>query len=178
MSPRTRRGASVLVPNTSVLVPDPVEQPKDAQRDRLGSRHGLQHSKVISLEPSANVAAGPMSHPAEASPHRNGNARAARALWMPFPEMGQNNDPREIFRSCPSRDYNACFSQELRERYPFTQFNKRHPPLSCYTVGSTLQARAARARSLLRSLHLVGAVRATSICQDIFSETPLLDLQH
>ena len=68
---------------------------------------------------------------------------------MPFPAMGQNNDPQAIRRSCPSRDYVACFTKELRERYPFTQYHKRHPPPSCYTG-------AARARAVLQALHLVG----------------------
>ena len=68
---------------------------------------------------------------------------------MPFPAMGQNNDPQVIRRSCPNRDYVACFTKELRERYPFTQYHKRHPPPSCYTG-------AARARAVLQALHLVG----------------------
>lgn len=149
------------------LVPDPVEQPNNSSstlrepqeregavrahlREVWAAATGIQSNRSAFAEPSAAWLPGEslLSDPEEAS---------LRKQWrMPFPAMGQNNDPQAILRSCPSRDYSACFTKELRERYPFTQYHKRHPPPSCYTAGLvTLQAGAARARSVLQALHVV-----------------------
>ena len=149
------------------LVPDPVEQPNNSSstlrepqeregavrahlREVWAAATGIQSNRSAFAEPSAAWLPGEslLSDPEEAS---------LRKQWrMPFPAMGQNNDPQAILRSCPSRDYSACFTKELRERYPFTQYHKRHPPPSCYTAGVvTLQAGAARARSVLQALHVV-----------------------
>ena len=150
------------------LVPDPVEQPTNSSstltepweresavrahlREVWAAAKGIQPNRTAFPEPSAArlADASLLSDPDEAS---------LRKEWrMPFPAMGQNNDPQAIRRSCPSRDYVACFTKELRERYPFTQYHKRHPPPSCYTG-------AARARAV-PDLQGAGRLRPPELLQ-------------
>ena len=103
-------------------------------REVWAAAKGIQPNRTAFPGPSAAQLADEslLSDPEEAS---------LRKEWrMPFPAMGQNNDPQAIRRSCPSRDYVACFTKELRERYPFTQYHKRHPPPSCYTGAARARA--------------------------------------
>lgn len=59
----------------------------------------------------------------------------------PMPPMGTNNLPSKVIATCPSRRYQACFSQELRRRYPVAIFRKkRHRPFRCFDPGAEATA--------------------------------------
>ena len=100
----------------------------------------------------------PPQRAASANQHQPSTVKWDRPMiTYPFPEMGRNNDPQEISRSCPSRNYASCFHSQMRERYPLTKFNKRHLPPSCYGSRAALRAGARMAMAGLFEDPRIGA---------------------
>ena len=76
------------------------------------------------------------------------NATSRRpAISYPIPSIGSNSDVAAVIASCPSREYHRCFAEQIRNRYPVTQFKKRHRPFRCY--GSEAATKLSECRALV-----------------------------